>query len=200
MAPKPADAKSDLLHKLILAQEESNRKLGNDLKQYQTTLQTELVLKIEDLSRRITTLESVATAKVRPRTERKTAPKAAAGAKGAAPVKVPVTWTQYVSWKFETDDAYFNKMMAEKKYKDVADKVPGLDKLKTEEAKRKKQGTAVANWIKKEEEDVMEAIKTEHKEYKAAATKPEPPVQQQTDADSDNEEAEEAANGKEEAD
>ena len=193
---------SDSLRKIIHSIDESNRNQTNDMKEFFTRLQTELALKIESLDRRMELLEGAVGNKTKARTERKTATAKAttAGAKGAAaPQRVPVTWTQYVAYKFETNEEYYTQMMAEERYKEVADAVKGLDKIKDESAKRKKQGTAVANWIKVNEEDNMEAIKKEHREFKATATKAPPPVQQKAEADSEGEGAADAADADAEA-
>jgi len=194
--------KSESLRKIIHGIEESNRNQTNDMKEFITRLQTELALKIEDLDKRMELMESVMGNKTKTRAERKTATAkaATAGAKGAAaPQRIPVTWTQYVAFKFETNEEYYTQMMAEERYKEVADAVKGLDKIKDEAAKRKKQGTAVANWIKGNETDNMEAIKKEHREFKANASKAPPPVQQKAEADSEGEGAEATAGATDDA-
>lgn len=185
------EAGGDSLRKIILAIEESNKQQTQEMKEFYTRLQQEIIYRMEDITRRMDTIENLMGNKTKTRSERKTAAsKTTTTADGAdPPQRVPVTWTQYVAYKFETDNDYYEKMMGEDRYKEVAEKAKGLDKLKTEEAKRKKQGTAVANWIKGNETELMEEIKKEHREFKAAASKPAPPVQQKAEADSDTEEA-----------
>jgi len=183
-----ANPKEEFVRKIIHEVSENNRTNTNELKQFYMQLQTEMVIKLEDMSQRIALLEAAAGNKAKPRAERKTATaKAAAPAKGAAtPAKrVPVTWTQYVAWKMEDNDEYYKEMMDNKQYKAAADAVKGIDKVKDEATKRKKQGTAIANWIKQNDEELVEAIKTEHKEFKANAAKTPPPVQQKAEVDSD---------------
>ena len=184
-----AAQKEEFVRKIIHEVSENNRINTNEIKQFNMQLQTEIIIKMEDMSQRIALLEAAMGNKAKPRAERKTATAKAttAPAKGAAaPAKrVPVTWTQYVAWKMEDNDEYYKEMMDNKQYKAAADAVKGIDKVKDEATKRKKQGTAIANWIKQNDEELVEAIKTEHKEFKANAAKTPPPVQQKADVDSD---------------
>lgn len=179
----------DVVRKIITANEAVLKREVAELKEYICTLQTELVLTMQEITRNQATLMDAVANKSKPIRERKVAaaPKAGAAAGAAPAIKIPVSWIQFTAMKFETNDEYYNKMMGEERYSAIADKIPNLAKLKTEAEKRKKQGTGVANWIKTNEPEVKAALMAEHKEFKNECNKPKPPVQQKAEADSDTE-------------
>jgi hypothetical protein len=203
--------KEDNLRKIIASIEESARKQDQGLKEHTTRLQTELIVKIEDMARRLDTLEGLIGNKAKPRVERKVAAATTGGnttatngkeeADAPAPAKTIISWTQYLSHMFETDNAYYAKMTAKPEHRAAADGAAGLDKLKTEGEKRRKMATALVAWLKVNDTELVKTIQAEHKAYKAAAAKAPAAKRQKADHDSDDGAGADAgANGADDAD
>ena len=169
------------------------------MKEHTTRLQTELIVKIEDMARRLDTLEGLIGNKAKPRVERKVATATTGGAAATnggngkeeadapAPAKTIISWTQYLSHMFETDNAYYAKMTAKPEHRAAADGAAGLDKLKTEGEKRRKMATALVAWLKVNDAELVKTIQAEHKAYKAAAAKAPAAKRQKADHDSGDE-------------
>jgi hypothetical protein len=207
--------KEDNLRKIIASIEESARKQDQVLKEHTTRLQTELIVKIEDMARRLDTLEGLIGNKAKPRVERKVAAATTGGAGATAanggngkeeadtpaPAKTIISWTQYLSHMFETDNAHYAKMTAKPEHRAVVDGAAGLDKLKTEGEKRRKMATALVAWLKVNDTELVKTIQAEHKAYKAAAAKAPAAKRQKADHDSDDGAGADAgANGADDAD
>lgn len=195
---KAGAAKTDNLRQILHTIEETTRKQTNELTAHTTRLQTELVLRIEGLESRLTTMEGLLGNKAKPRTERKTAPAKATGdaaAAGAATgatagatasaIKIPSTWIQFLSYKFQTDEKYRDNMLSDDARRTAAEGAANLDKAKNDDERNKKMATALSAWIKQNDTELMETLKGECKAFKDDANKPAPAVQQAADPDSE---------------